>query len=453
MADQLSRRSFLQSAATAGGAFVLAPVLAACGPAGRLAQRPTLEMWAFSETRTAWQQQGFQQYYSKGDGRGTPMRYGGMFNLNFLVLPYGQMHDKLMITTQAGQGGPDIADVEIGRYSQFIKGGTNAFVTLNDYIKEHGGTEQLFTGSATDPWSWQGTINGLGNELNACAMAYRFDLYEKYGIQTPIKTYEAFAEAGKKLQQDSGGKVHLIEFDPAGTGYWWPMTLQRGGGYFNAKGLPEWQQEAGVATAKYMQDALYKDRWALVAPASSNSLNAAFINGEDLTILGPSWKFSGFPQQSLKQTKGQWMVQPMPVWGNDPNSAPTATWGGTGVCVPRSSPHRDMAVDFVLWEHFTPDAVLLDYRKRQVWPTLRKAWSAPELTAPIPWFNNQKVGDVINAVAGKIPKWYNSPFWPEGTDAMTRVGWVPAMLGKQDPAQTFPAAAKQAESIISFESA
>jgi arabinosaccharide transport system substrate-binding protein len=445
------------------GAAVFSPLLSACGPAGSgggSGGKPRLEMWAFSQTRTAWQKRAFEKYYSQGDGRGTPIRYGGKFELNFLVLPYSQMHDKMMITTQAGQGGPDIVDIEISRYSQFIKGGVVAFVPLNDHLKPFGGTDALFTGSATDPWSWQGQIHGLGNELNACAMAYRWDLFDQYGIKAPIQTYEDMAEAGKELQRDTNGKVFLFDPNPTGwdSSYWWITNLQAGGGLFDNEGRPKWDDATGVRTMKFLQQALYgpnldgKDAWAMVQ-ASGASRYAAFINGEILTILGPSWNISGFPQQNFKQTSGKWMVQPMPLWGSVPNSAPTATWGGTGVSVPRSASHPDWAVEFVLWEHFTPDAVIEDYRERQVWPTLKKAWNLPDFTAPVAWFNNQKVGDVINAVADKIPKWYNSPFWPEGTDAFTRVGVVPALLNKRDPTQTLPDAKAEARRIINFESA
>src|SRR5919201_1511664 len=211
MAARITRREFLRGPASVAVAALVAPLVTACGgpssSAGVSTGKPQLEMWAFSQTRTAWQQRAFKQYYSQGDGRGTPIKYGGEFDINFLVLPYSQMHDKMMITAWAGQGGPDIVDVEISRYSQFIKGGTNNFVKLNDYISQHGGTQGLYTGSATDPWSWQGAINGMGNELNACAMAYRHDLYDKFGIQVPIKTYEDLAEAGKKVRKDSGGQT------------------------------------------------------------------------------------------------------------------------------------------------------------------------------------------------------------------------------------------------------
>jgi arabinosaccharide transport system substrate-binding protein len=160
----------------------------------------------------------------------------------------------------------------------------------------------------------------------------------------------------------------------------------------------------------------------------------------------------------MKQTEGKWMVQPMPVW-ESVQSAPTATWGGTGVCVSKAGRYRDFALDFVLWEHLTPEAVIEDYKERNVWPTLKAAWTHPKtkdvFTAPDPWFNKQDVGSIVRDVADKIPKWYNSPFWNEGTDAMTRVGLVPALQGSnpQDPAETLPAAAKEAERIIAFESA
>jgi arabinosaccharide transport system substrate-binding protein len=459
-----TRRRVLGSALALAGASPAMLLMGACGEGGGRpgvpggGGRPQLEMWAFSQTRTAWQKRAFEKYYRQGDGRGTPIRYGGTFDINFLVLPFNQMHDKMMITTQAGQGGPDIVDIEIGRYSQFIKGGVVGFIPLNGPMAAFGGEAALFTGSATDPWSWRGEIHGLGNELNACAMAYRWDLYEQYGISVPITTYEDLAEAGRKLQRDTGGRVFIIDFDVGGAGYWWVMTLQQRAGYFDSDGIPAWDAPAAVRTMAYMQEGLYGPRkdgqgaWAMVPPAGP-SRNAAFINGEILTLLGPSWNISGFPRQNLSQTAGKWMVQPLPLWRDVPDCAPTATWGGTGVCVPRTARYPQQALDFVLWEHFTPDAVVEDYRERQVWPTLKKAWSLPELTEAIPWFNNQPVGRLINDVAGEIPKWFNSPYWPEATDAFLRVGLVPALQQRQDPARTLPAAKQEAQRIIDFESA
>src|SRR5215831_20221216 len=135
MAARITRREFLRRPAGVAVAALAAPLVTACGgprSGGASDGKPQLEMWAFSRTRTAWQERAFKQYYKQGDGRGTRFKYVGEFDINFLVLPYSQMHDKMMITSQAGQGGPDIVDVEISRYSQFIKGDAVAFVPLNE---------------------------------------------------------------------------------------------------------------------------------------------------------------------------------------------------------------------------------------------------------------------------------------------------------------------------------
>ena len=38
------------------------------------------------------------------------------------VLSYDDMHSKLQIALQSGEGAPDIVDIEIGKYANFLKG-------------------------------------------------------------------------------------------------------------------------------------------------------------------------------------------------------------------------------------------------------------------------------------------------------------------------------------------
>jgi len=87
------------------------------------------------------------------------------------------------------------------------------------------------------------------------------------------------------------------------------------------------------------------------------------------------------------------------------------------------------------------------------WPTLKDAWSAPDFTQPIPFFNNQNVGKFIQQAAPLIPKWYNSPFWAEVTDASVRLGITPAMHNETSPKQAMTAAQKNSLYLMSVESA
>ncbi len=147
-----------------------------------------------------------------------------------------------------------------------------------------------------------------------------------------------------------------------------------------------------------------------------------------------------------------WQLQPFPRW--EPGGSRTATWGGTGVSVLRTSPLAEEAVDFVVWEHTTTEAVMFDFEERQVWPTYKPAFEDPRLTQPIPFFNNQQVGELIEEVSDEIPKWYNSPFWPETTDACVRVGITPTLQEAAiAPEQALNAAQQAAQEIIEFQTA
>ena len=227
------------------------------------------------------------------------------------------------------------------------------------------------------------------------------------------------------------------------------LTLQEGGGFFGPNGQLAFNSPKGLRTLAFMQNAI-KDGWATLREPGQ-SYNAALSSGTVSCMLGPSWDFSGFVQQSLVQTKGLWHLQPFPAWTR--GGSRTATWGGTGVTVLKASPMAAEAADFVVWEHTTTEAVLFDYEARQTWPTWRLAFKDPRFSQPIAFFDNQRVGQIIEQVSGGINRWYNSPFWPETTDAFVRKALTPAMLTNAPPAAALKAAQSDATNIIRFETA
>jgi arabinosaccharide transport system substrate-binding protein len=229
------------------------------------------------------------------------------------------------------------------------------------------------------------------------------------------------------------------------------MTLQQKGGYFSSDGQPTLNAPPAINTAKYMQQAI-KDGWSIPRPLVA-SYNGAIADGTFAVVLGPSWNFSGFTQESAPNTKGKWHLQPLPVW--TPGGSRTATWGGTGVSVLKTSQSAEEAMDFVIFEHTTPQALLYDFDERQVWPTFKPALDDPRLSQPLAFFDNQKVGELIKEVSPEINTWYNSPYWPETVDSNIRVGLSPTILQPNTitAEQAMNNAQHEALSIISFETA
>ncbi len=432
----ISRRQFLKTAA-AGAVAATGLVATGCGaPTG--GTKPVLDFWAFSSTRIAWQKKAWEIYKEERNPA---------FDLNFLILPFNQMHDKVMITSQAGSGGPDIADIEIGQFSRFIKGAV-LFSDMKPRLDADGLLDKLFLPSATDPWTWKEKIYGIGNELNACLMSYRWDIYEQAGIAMPIETWDDFAAKSRAYTEATGN--HLLDIQWDDWGQWWMLTLQQGGGFFDKEGLPVLDAEAGVKTLAFQQQAL-KEGWS-IRRALGPARNAALGSGEIATILGPSWEFSGFSRQNIPKTEGMWRLQPFPRW--TPDGSRTATWGGTGVSVLKTSRMVDPALDFVIWEHTTTETVMFDYEERNVWPTYRPAFDQPRLNEPIPFFDNQQVGSLLQEMATEIPTWYNSPYWPETTNACVRVGITPTLQTTTlQPEASLEQAQAAANKIIDFQTA
>lgn len=434
--QSMHRRSFLKAvgSATAGASLLLS----GCAPAINTGAKKTLNFWAFSRTRIQWQQKAWELYKKEKKPD---------FEINWMIFPFQQMHDKILITALAGSGGPDIADIEIGQFARFIKGDV-IFVDMASKLQQMGVMDKFYHPSATDPWSWKGKIYGIGNELNTCLLSYRWDLWEKAGIKTPINTWDEFAETGRNYQKATG--KYFIDFPFNDSGYWWIQTLQHKGGFFDANGKPIFDSPEGLNTLSYQKQAI-NEKWAGIRPIGQ-SYWAKLSDGTFSSLIGPSWNFSGFVNQNSADTAGKWHVQPLPRW--EEGGSRTATQGGTGVTVLKTSSSIEEALDFVLYEHTSIEALLGDYKIRQTWPTYKPALEQAELSEPLKFFDNQRVGEIIKEVSPEINQWYNSPYWPETTDAFTRLALTPCLQQPDvKPETALKTAYGEASSIISFETA
>jgi arabinosaccharide transport system substrate-binding protein len=90
--------------------------------------------------------------------------------------------------------------------------------------------------------------------------------------------------------------------------------------------------------------------------------------------------------------------------------------GHTGMTVVAASKNKEVAQDFLVWEHVTPKAMLYDYDLRQVYPVNKKAFDDPRLTQPVEWFGNQKVGTIIKEAADAMLPFFQGKWWPEISD-------------------------------------
>jgi len=390
------------------------------------AKNATLEAWCHADTRSAWQMKTLPDYNQE---RG--------YNVNVNWTNLGSttaVAEKLVVTTSAGSGFPDLADVEISQMGKLLKTPTPPLIAFNDYLK--GKEADLFKSSALDPWSLNGKWYGIGNEMNVCLMAYRSDLFERAGIKTPIATWDDAVQAGKRIIPIAEDGLFWVYTDT--TRIFHILAIQAGGGFIDSHNKLSINNPGNVKAAQYLYDFWNKQKAGSLIPTAlpggdpgSAIEKDAENNGKITAMPGPSWYFSGTMRTNAPDTNGKWMVQPLPQW--TAGQKLSTSQGGTGMTVLKDGKFKDIGVDYVVYEH-TNKTVLHDYELRQVWPTYKKAYDDPRLNEAIPWFNNQKIGSLLRDAAETMLPFFQGVWWPEVSSGAGK-HIANAILGTEPPQQ------------------
>ncbi|MCC9076861.1 extracellular solute-binding protein [Litorilinea aerophila] len=414
---KLSRRRFMQMAGMVAGGTVLAacapsaPAPAAGGEEGGApaAEAINLTFWGFATNRNKWYQALAERYKEEHPE----------VSIDIQEIAYEEMHNKVATTLVAGTGAPDIADIEISRFGQYVKGERVGFVALNDQIAEI--EDNLYLRSALSPWSWQGKYYGIGNELNACLLFYRHDLLEAAGIEYPFDTWEGLTQAGQQYVEATGKKFVSLAIDS--WDYWW-IIAQAFNGFFDSDGNPSFDNEGGVRVMQMLANWRWEDEIA-VQRAQDQAFYGQMMADEFAIHMGAPW-MQGFMKDNAAELEGKWEMQLLPLF-EDGSGARSGTHGGTGTCITEQSQHPDVAWDFIRFCNLTNDGVLLGFEMQNLFPTWKPAWEDERLQFQDPYFNNQRPADFITEAAPHMPPLNNSPWWPEVTDAFERLVITPVL--------------------------
>ncbi|KPC99736.1 putative arabinose-binding protein precursor [Geobacillus sp. BCO2] len=97
--------------------------------------------------------------------------------LQATTYPYDDMHNKLLLSLQSGVGAPDIADIEISRFSNYLKGKPQ-LVELNDIIDP---VKDKIVQSRLNLYSKDGKYYGVDFHVGATVIYYNKELLDKAG--------------------------------------------------------------------------------------------------------------------------------------------------------------------------------------------------------------------------------------------------------------------------------
>lgn len=255
--------------------------------------------------------------------------------VNFSETPYGEAHQKQLLSYNQKAGAYDIAQFDNSFLAPFCQ--AKAMLPLDSYLKAS--TEYAiddFSQAQQDYGKCKNETLGLTLSTEPMIQWYRTDIYKKLGL-TPAKTWDEYYNNAKKIQ-DSGSGGQIMGFGPNVSWWWMTLVWSFGGTLYDADFNPTVNSKEAVAATDYLKK--------LIAVSPKGAITA---NGDDVTSrflgedIGAMLNYSGYYgmalDEKINKNKGKFATAPMPVGPSDithlagwnigiPSDAknPTAAW-------------------------------------------------------------------------------------------------------------------------------
>ncbi len=297
---------------------------------------------------------------------------GNQIELKSESMPYGEMHTNLLVSMTSGVGGPDMADIELGQFPNFLRGKKLGLIPLNDIIDT-----DKFVKARLDIYSKNGQYYGAPYHVGLTVVYYNVDILAKAGVDpNKILTWNDFMAAGKKVSDKTDAVMTTLEVTEWGSLY--PMVSQQGSDWMDANGKLTLTDEANIR-ALTLQRKMIDSGIAISTPGGFHHAEEywGFMNAQKAAAVWmPLWYMGRFTD-SMPDLKGKIMIRPMPAFTS--NGKRTAGMGGTGTVITAQSKHQKLAKDFLAFAKLSKQANIdiwnmlgFDPPRHDVWDSLSK---------------------------------------------------------------------------------
>lgn len=342
------------------------------------AEATALTFWTYVEQHT--------EFMNDAANRWNTNNPNETINLSCETYPVEDMHNKLLITLQSGQGAPDIVDVNVAKFSNFMKGNNVGFVPLNDIIEAE---KSSFLEAVLDIYKKGDTYYGIEYHVGAPVIYYNTEILDQAGVKVEdLKYWDDLRNAGKLVLEKTGKPI--ITFEISDSWCYYIMITEQKSDYFDRNGECIIDNDINVKTLQFMLDML-EEGTAITTPGGNFHTEEYFgfmAKGGAASMLLPLWYMGRFTDY-MPELKGKVQIAPIPKW-TDNDVAPV--FGGTGTCVTVQCKNPDLAKRFLFDAKVSPEGAA------QIWNVLG--------FDPLRW-------DIWETDVMKVPNKYTDYFGPD----------------------------------------
>lgn len=265
--------------------------------------------------------------------------------------PFDQMHNNLLLALQSGSGAPDLADIEVSRFPNYLQG-VPQLLPMNEHVDP---VIDKFVEARFTLYSKDGSFYGMPTHVGASVMYYNTEILDEAGVDVEsINTWDDFVEAGKQVVENTGKQMITVDTDdhlPLQQ-----LISQNGSDFFDSNGNLILDDEKNIEVLQFLHDLVHVHEIAELTPGGHPHAEEyyAYMNDGNVAALAmPIWYMGRFID-NMPDLDGKITIQPLPAW--EEGGFRSAGMGGTGTVVTNQTEHEELAKDFLAYAKLTERA-------------------------------------------------------------------------------------------------
>ncbi len=323
----ISRRDFLKLSGTVAGAAMLS----GCAPALKAAGPVTLNLLVPAAPDPAppgvakFSEDAFAKWQTDNNAK-----------VVYEAPPWPQLHDKMATNFASGKYVHDIIYMSgwVPEFSQYLVPFVDSL--SSDLVSD-------LPPSSFGTVTWDGKKMGVVFTLSLLTLFYNTEHLSQAGISAPPKNWDELKGIAKEMTKDGRYGWVLNYGAPEGIGgvtsYWMVFLQQAGGKMYDDKGMPAFNNEAGVSALQLMMDLMPYTDPGSISYVGINDATNVFTAGSATMMMNWPFMWKGAQDPASSKIIGKLGSVVLPA-----GSAGTASIDGTDAyTITKLSPNPDMA--------------------------------------------------------------------------------------------------------------
>lgn len=291
------------------------------------------------------------------------------------VYDFEQMHELLGNALLAGEGAPDLVDIEFGKYANFLRGDIQ-LVPLNDIVEPE---LDNIVKARVDIYAKDGNYYGICFHVGAAIIFYNVELCASAGIDCgSIKTWDQYYEAAKTFKAANPDK-YWMSVESSDIWHMWPQLAELGADMTDADGNATINTPEMAKVLEYNRK-MVKEGLAVVAPGTyhhAEEFYALMDGGNIASIVMPFWYLDRFTNY-MPDLAGKIATAPLPVW--EEGEKRSVGQGGTGTSVTVQADDPELTKAFLAFCKLSKEGGIKEWTMLGFDPIRTEVWAMDEIT-------------------------------------------------------------------------